>query len=124
MIIGIGVDLIEIDRIKKACEKEAFLLRYYTEEELSSLEGNTIALVDNFAVKEAVSKVFGTGFSGFMPIDIEVLRDAKGKPYVQLYGGAQILANKLKIKKIHVSISNTKTHTTAIAIGEGNSCNT
>lgn len=119
MIIGLGIDLIEIDRIKKACEKEAFLMRYYTEKELSSLEGNTRALAGNFAVKEAVSKVFGTGFRGFTPIDIEVLRDDKGKPFVRLYGQAQIIANTLEIKQIHVSISNTKTHTTAMAIGEG-----
>lgn len=119
MIIGIGIDLIELDRIKKACEKEAFLSRYYTKEEINSLSEKTTALADNFAVKEAVSKVFGTGFREFLPIDIEVLRDEKGKPFVQLYGAAKGLANHLGIKNIHVSISNTKTHTTAIAIGEG-----
>lgn len=123
MIIGLGIDLIEIDRIKKACAKEAFLIRYFTEKEISTFRDKPASLADNFAVKEAVSKVFGTGFVGFMPIDIEVLRDEKGKPYVKLYGGAKVLADSFKIKKLHVSISNTDTHATAIAIGEGDTCN-
>lgn len=119
MITGIGIDLIEIDRVKKACEKEAFLTRYFTKNELELMKGNIISLAGNFAVKESVSKVFGTGFDGFMPIDIEVLRDDRGKPFVNLYEGAQMIADTLEIKQIHVSISNTKTHVTAIAIGEG-----
>ncbi len=60
-----------------------------------------------FAVKEAVAKVFGTGFRTFMPGDIEVLRDELGKPYVRLYGGALEQFEKMGMEQIHVSISNT-----------------
>ena len=88
MIVGIGTDLIEIARIGKACEKQAFLSRIYTEEECRLAGGSILRLAGNFAVKEAVSKALGTGFRTFMPVDIEVLRDELGKPYVRLYGGA------------------------------------
>ena len=112
MIVGIGTDLIEIERIKKACEKEAFLVRVYTEEERRQAGGD-------FAVKEAVSKVFGTGFRGFGLLDIEVLRDELGKPWVRLHGGAKKLADSLKITRIHVSITNTGSLASAYAVGEG-----
>ena len=111
MIVGIGTDLIEIERIKKACEKEAFLVRVYTEEERRQAGGKVSRLAGDFAVKEAVSKVFGTGFRGFGLLDIEVLRDELGKPWVRLHGGAKKLADSLKITRIHVSITNTLSDT-------------
>lgn len=119
MIIGVGTDLIEIDRIKKACEKEAFLARVYTETERRQAGGRASRFAGDFAVKEAVSKVFGTGFSGFYPNEVEVLRDERGKPSVELYGTAKELAKRLKIIRIHVSITNTGNFAMAYAVGEG-----
>lgn len=119
MIIGVGTDLIEIERIKKACEKEAFLMRVYTEEERRQAGENITRLAGDFAVKEAVSKVFGTGFRKFGPQEIEVLRDELGKPWVRLYREAEKTAKALKIKKIHVSITNTGSLAAAYAVGEG-----
>jgi holo-[acyl-carrier protein] synthase len=118
MITGIGIDLIEVDRVTKACEKESFRKRYFTDKEIELIENDVKKAADNFAVKEAVAKVFGTGFQTFFPIDIEVLRTTEGKPYVNLYGKAEELAEKLGITVIHVSISNTKEYTTAFAVGE------
>ena len=51
MIVGIGTDLIEIERIKKACEKEAFLVRAYTEEERRQAGGKVSRLAGDYAVK-------------------------------------------------------------------------
>lgn len=119
MIIGVGTDLIEIERVKKACEKEAFLLRVYTEEERRQAGHKISRLAGDFAVKEAVSKVFGTGFRSFELKDIEVLRDELGKPYVKLYRGAEKMALQLGINRIHVSISNTEQQAAAFAVGEG-----
>ena len=76
-------------------------------------------LAGTFAVKEAVAKVFGTGFRGFELKDVEVLRDELGKPYVVLHGNAKLLAEEKRIRKIEVSISNTKEHAMAFAVGEG-----
>lgn len=119
MLTGVGCDLIEIERVKKACEKEAFLMRVYTENERRQADGKASVLAGTFAVKEAVAKVFGTGFRQFMPIDVEVLRDPLGKPYVVLHGNAKKMAEEKKIRKIEVSISNTGEHAMAFAVGEG-----
>lgn len=119
LIIGIGVDLIESDRVIKACEKINFLKKYYTKNEIDIIQADKKKAADNFAVKEAVVKMFGTGFRGISPVDIEVLRDSLGKPYVNLYGKAKEMSFELGIDKIHVSISNTKLYSTAYVIGEG-----
>lgn len=119
MILGVGIDMIEIARVEKACRKDAFLKRCYTEEEIQNLRHSPASLAGNFAVKEAVAKVFGTGFRGFGPDSIEVLRDEQGRPYVNLYKGAKETADELGIVRIHVSISNTKETAVAMAVGEG-----
>lgn len=119
MIVGIGTDLIEIARIEKACRKQAFLSRIYTEEECRLAGGSVSRLGWQFCpVKEAVSKALGTGFREFMPIDIEVLRNELGKPYVNLYGGAAKRAFELNVGIIHVTITNTKEYAQAFAVAE------
>ncbi len=119
MIVGIGVDMVEIQRIKKACEKEAFLLRYFTSGEVKIIAGSLARIAGNFAVKEAVVKAFGTGFGKVSPEEIEVLRDPLGKPYVVLYGQARILAHELGISRFHVSLTDTKELVQAFVVAEG-----
>ena len=119
MIIGVGTDVIEIARIKKACEKEAFLLRVFTQEERRQAGEKVSRLAGDFAVKEAVSKVFGTDFRTFGLQEIEVLRDDLGKPFVKLTGTAERLAGEMGIARLHVSITNTETLAIAFAVGEG-----
>jgi holo-[acyl-carrier protein] synthase len=118
MITGIGLDLIEVSRVVKACEKETFLRRCFTADEIDFFNNDFKRAADNFAVKEAVAKMFGTGFRGIALIEIEVLRDQNGKPYVKLYGKAEELASTQGITAIHVSISNTKDYANAFAVGE------
>lgn len=122
MIKGIGNDIVEIDRIKKAIENPKFIDRYFTDAEraLYDLRNHNVEiLAGNFAVKESVSKVFGTGVRGFGLKDIEVLRDEMGKPYVNMLGEALVLAKSLEIEFIHVSISHSKHYVVGFAIGEG-----
>ncbi len=119
MLTGVGCDLIEIMRVKKACEKEAFLSRVYTEEERRQAEGKVSVLAGDFAVKEAVAKAIGTGFRGFTPREIEVLRDGMGRPYVNLIGPAEKAARERGITRIEVSISDTKEYAMAFAVGTG-----
>lgn len=118
-IVGIGVDSIEIRRVRKACERDHFVKRIFTEAEIRQFDSRKIRAASDFAGKEAVSKVFGTGFSGFRPSDIEVLRDEKGAPYVNLYGGASQIASQLGIKELKISITNTVDTATAFVIGCG-----
>lgn len=118
MIIGIGTDIIEQARVRKACEKAAFLMRVYTEQEQELIRERPGRAAGNWAAKEAVAKVFGTGFSGVSPREIEVLRDEAGAPYVRLCGGAAAQAERLGILRLHVSISDTKEYACAFAVGE------
>ncbi len=118
MVIGIGMDMVEIERVKKACGKQAFAERVYTEEERRQAGERVSRLAGDFAVKEAVAKALGTGFLGFMPGDIEVLRDELGKPFVRLYGGARERAEEVGAVRIHVSITNTEEYAAAFAVAE------
>ena len=118
MIVGVGVDTTEISRLKKACERESFRNRCFTEREREMARENPAFLAGNFAVKEAVAKALGCGFRGFWPGDIEVLRDEMGKPYVTLLKGAALTAGQLGIDRWFVSISDTGDLVTAMAVAE------
>lgn len=118
MIFGIGTDLIEVERIKKAYEKESFRKKIFTEQEQQLIAENAQRAAGNFAIKESVVKAFGTGFGKISAIDIEVLREASGKPYVNLYGPAKEFAETEHILRIHVSISNTKEHAVGYVVME------
>ena len=118
MILGIGCDLLEIARLEKLVQKN-YCDRVFTEEERRQSGGRLSRLAGDFSVKEAISKCFGTGVRNFSLLDIEVLRDELGKPYVKLYGGAEDIFRKMGGKTIHVSISNTKDLVMAYAVLEG-----
>ena len=118
MIFGIGIDLIEIQRVIKACEKEAFLSRIYTKQEQELIRKDKRKAASNFAVKEAVVKAFGTGFYGIAPRQIEVLRDELGKPYVNLYDDAKQFVKDHGIARLFVSVTNTKDLVNAYVIAE------
>ncbi|MFU0826846.1 MAG: hypothetical protein ACFWTJ_04780 [Lachnoclostridium sp.] len=62
--------------------------------------------------------MFGTGFAGIRPIDIEILRDERGRPYVNLYGTALERSKVMEISNTFVSITNTKGYASAYVIGE------
>lgn len=117
MVIGIGVDSVEIKRVQKSCESSHFLKRIFTGEEIRQFDKRKIRAASDFAGKEAVVKVFGTGFCGCYPSEIEILRNSEGAPYVKLYGGAKEIARKLGIKDIKISITNTSELATAFALG-------
>ena len=111
MIAGIGTDLVEIYRIEEMILRGRHLSRIFTTTELAYAKDNATTLAGNFAVKEAVSKVFGIGF-------FEVLRNESGAPYVKLYGKAKEIAKDKQVSRIHVSITNTREFAQAFAIGE------
>ena len=118
MILGIGIDMVEIDRVEKACMSQAFSVRVYTPAELDACGGRYESLAGRFAVKEAVVKAFGTGFRGISPRDIETLQDELGKPVVKLGKAAEERFLEMGGRAIHVSITHTKTTATAMVILE------
>ncbi len=113
MVAGIGTDIIEKERVFKAIEDKSFLDKYFTDGERQIIEEKKSRAASNFAGKEAVAKALGTGFTRFMPADIEILRKPGGAPYVLLHNGAKDRAECLGINYIHISLSDTKD--TAIA---------
>lgn len=116
MIVGIGIDILETSRIESAIGKERFLEKYYTVKEREQCSLHQLA--NNFVAKEAVAKAFGLGFRCFALSDLEILRDRQGKPYVRLCGNARKVAMRMRIKKVHISISDTKHYITATAVIE------
>lgn len=118
MIVGVGIDLIEIERIQKAAERPSFLARVYTRQEVEYAAGRTRILAGMFAVKEAVSKALGTGISGFGLTDIEVFHDLKGRPFVRLREGAERRAAAIGAVNIQVSVSDLEKLAGAMAVAE------
>ncbi len=121
MIIGTGIDITEVERIKKNMENTEFLKKIYSDRELEYLKTrkfNPQTAAGMFAAKEAVSKCLGTGFSNFGPLHIEILKDDKGKPYAVLSGNALIRAEELNIKNIHISISHISEFALAQCVAE------
>ena len=127
MIIGIGVDIIEIERVRQAIQNNKnFLSKLFTEREIDyfiSRNMNSEVIAGNFAAKEAVSKALGTGIRGFSFKDIEILRNELGKPEVILHSGANLIGNKLvennNSLRIHLSISHNNSNAIAYSVLEG-----
>lgn len=116
MIYGVGTDIIEIDRIRRAVEsRPRFLQRIFTAKEREyfawrRMKWETIA--GGFAAKEAISKALGTGFGKLGFQDVEVLRDERGKPLVSFAERVQLPPSSLCM----VSISHCREYAVATAI--------
>jgi holo-[acyl-carrier protein] synthase len=111
MIVGIGVDIVDIERVRGILEryKDRFADRVFTDDEiLYARRSVKIAerLAGRFAVKEAVLKAFGTGKSqGILWRDVETVPGPMGKPKVKLHGNAYKYMIYLNADTIHVSIT-------------------
>ena len=123
MIIGVGVDIVEIRRIKEAIERnDNFIEKLFHKEEIEYLKSRGMRaeyVAGRFAAKEAVSKALGTGFRGFSFKDIIIDRTTLGKPIVVLKGKAKLTAQKMGDYKIHLSISHGQDNAIAYAVLEG-----
>ncbi|MFZ7988100.1 MULTISPECIES: holo-ACP synthase [Fusobacterium] len=120
MIVGIGNDIIEIERIEKAISKEGFKNKVYTQRELENIEkrGDRVETYAGiFSAKEAISKAIGTGVREFSLTDLEILNDDLGKPYVAVSEKLdKIIKDKKEDYQIEISISHSKKYATAVAI--------
>lgn len=117
MIKGLGIDIIEVDRIRRAVARwgEAFLYRVFTPEEFDRGSASPIAaerLAGRFAAKEAVMKALGMGRRGIGWHmgwqEIEITIDPLGKPGVRLTGRAAAVSDRLGVRAWHVAISHTR----------------
>jgi holo-[acyl-carrier protein] synthase len=120
VIVGLGLDIAEIDRIEAAIARHgaAFIERLFTPGEVAYCErykNKFERFAGRFAAKEAAMKALGTGWSGGVRWrDIEVVREASGKPTLQLAGVARQVADRLGVKTIALTI----THSGNLALAE------
>jgi len=124
MILGIGIDIIEVVRIQASHEKfgERFLNRILHPNEIAYCLSHKFPapfLAARFAAKEAISKAFGTGIGAQLGWqDMEVAKRDSGEPYVILHGDGQGLLQKRGGRVVLISLSHTQQHATAVAILE------
>jgi holo-[acyl-carrier protein] synthase len=125
MILGTGIDLIEVTRIAASFEKlgERFVNRILLPDEIAyclSHKNPAPFLAVRFAAKEAVSKAFGTGIGAQLGWqDIEIRRQETGEPFVVLHGKGAALFAARKAVRLHVSLTHTANYAAATAILEG-----
>ena len=115
---NIGIDIVEIDRIKRAIERwgQSFLNRVYTEPELKLYSKHPSSLAARFSGKEAVIKALSAKGIGLK--EIEILSDNDGKPKVKLYGKGQHRAEEMNMLNLAISLSHCKDYAVACAIVE------
>jgi holo-[acyl-carrier protein] synthase len=125
VILGIGTDLVEVDRIRRAHQRhgDRFLQRLFTPAEIADCHpraGAYQSFAARFAAKEAFLKALGTGLrDGIRWHDMEVVRDGRGRPELHLHGCARELARDQGVSKTFVSLSHTSEHGLATVALEG-----
>jgi len=125
MIVGMGIDIAEVRRIREVFESqgERFAQRVYTEAESTyckKFRNKYERYAGRFAAKEAAMKALGTGWSrGVRWVDVEVVRQRGGRPTLALHGEARKIADALGVKSIAISITHTAEQAFALVIFEG-----
>ncbi|MCS7041416.1 MAG: holo-[acyl-carrier-protein] synthase [Bryobacteraceae bacterium] len=125
MILGTGIDLAEVDRIREAVEKygRRFLERVFTPAEIAYVERKANRYeryAARFAAKEAGMKALGTGWRrGVRWQDFEVRNQASGRPALVLHGMAAEFARQLGVERIHLSLTHTASMAQAFVVLEG-----
>ena len=125
MIVGIGVDLEEVERMKQAIERngERLIQRVFTAGEIEYVEARANRYeryAARFAAKEAAMKALGTGWTkdiGWR--DFEIVNHSNGCPTLKMSGGAARLAEERGCRRVHVSLSHTRNSVIAQVILEG-----
>lgn len=119
MILGVGTDIIEIERIRRAVSREHFRRRVFTELEQNYCESrgtqSAASYAARFAAKEAFFKALGTGIVTNLT-EVEIQNDDAGQPKIILHGTAKNLAAEKNIAQIFVSLSHSREFATAVAL--------
>ncbi len=121
MIIGLGTDIIEVERVRKAVAKKFFKDNVFTELEQKYCDGrgksSAASYAARFAAKEAFFKAMGTGIVTRLT-DVEVVKDGRGAPKINLRGRALALAKEKRVEKISLSLSHSREYATAVCLVE------
>ncbi len=126
MILGVGIDIIDISRVKNIAEEygDDFISKLFTQNEIEYCESKNCPEINfgaRFAAKEAFLKALGTGLRGEIHWkDIEIIHNSMGKPTINLNGHAADSADELGVARVSLSLSHTKEYAVAVVILEGN----
>lgn len=123
MILGVGTDIIEVERIRKNIENGShFKEKVFSKNEIDYCEkksNKAESYAARFAAKEAFFKALGTGWRNGMSFkEVEIMNNELGKPQINLYGKAKEIAEKQNISNIHVSVSHIKEIASSVVILE------
>jgi len=124
MILGTGIDLVEVARIAASWERfgKSFVQRVLVPEEITyclAHKNPAPYLAARFAAKEAVAKAFGTGIGAELGwLDIEIRHRDTGEPFVVLHGKDQELFGRRGARHLHISLTHTDNYAAATAILE------
>ena len=121
MIIGIGNDIIEVERVGRAIKNKHFVERVFTAKEIKYCNSRGLqkaaSYAARFAGKEAFFKALGTGIVCSLT-DVEIINNEFGRPFINLHNRAKDLINQRSIEKIHLSLSHSKDYANAICVME------
>lgn len=125
MILGLGMDIVEVARIAASMTKlgDAFVERLLLPEEIAYCRAHKDPapyVAARFAAKEAIAKAFGTGIGAELSWhDMEIRRKESGEPYVVLHGQGQELMAARRARTVHLTLTHTAQSAAATAILEG-----
>jgi holo-[acyl-carrier protein] synthase len=118
-VIGIGVDLVDVERFARMLARRPGLRRrLFTEAEITDSAGQANRLAARFAAKEAVMKALGVGLGAFGFHDVEVVKAKSGAPSLHLSGAAAALAAERGVRAWHVTLTHTALQAQAIVVAE------
>ncbi|MCL2440531.1 MAG: holo-ACP synthase [Treponema sp.] len=122
MIIGIGIDIVEVKRMERWLKDIKLLQRFFHDEEIKHVlsgKNGAQSLAARFAAKEAFGKALGTGLADFSLKDIMIKNRENGKPELFLLETAQNVMKKSGVDKIHISLSHERENAIAMVVLEG-----
>ena len=122
MITGIGIDMVQIQRMERWRQQPGLLERYFHPQELAAAfsrgRGADHSLAARFAAKEAYGKALGTGLNGIVLKDISVINRSNGRPEMQVVGTAMDALNKNGANRIHLSLTHEQDNAAAVVVLE------
>jgi holo-[acyl-carrier protein] synthase len=122
MIMGIGVDVVHVQRMERWCKTQGLLARYFHPDELSAAlsrgSGAELSLAARFAAKEAFGKALGTGLAGIVLKDIMVINWHNGRPEIQVQGTALKALKRSGANRVHLSLTHERDNAIAMVVLE------
>ena len=122
MILGIGIDLIQVARMDHWVSQDGLLERFFHPGELADAKSRgksmALSLAVRYAAKEALGKAMGTGLQHFLLREVQVVNDPAGKPEIRLHGQAEETFARFGGKRIHLSLTHELDNAIAMVVIE------